>query len=188
MRISKNIALSFAVLTGVILGNVAFYTERYPAFFAQPLSDETRVTLGCIDQSAYSLLDNFRDAVNLKYASEVPAAAKLNWLQTISATASADLTDLGDCYEALLEQADDIDADGKMGEQVEAIVELYEPIFVGEAVNLSKAVREMLSVSTPPVTSSFVRMPAVNSDKFIDKAQIAVNALSMEIARKVVVR
>jgi hypothetical protein len=188
MRISKDFILSSIVVAAIALGNIAFYTERYPAFFSTKLSDDTRISLGCIDQSAYSLLESFRVAENLKYESEIPAAAKLNWLQTISADASSHLTDLGDCYDELLAEDPEIDADGVIGQQIEVIIELYEPIFVGEAVNLSRAVREMLGISTPIVSPSPVRMPAVNSTEFIEKASVAVNELSVEIARKVVVR
>lgn len=188
MRFSKNIALSLIVVTGVVLGNVAFYTERYPAVFAGELSDEARETLGCIDYSAFALMDSFRDAANLKYEPEVPPAAKLNWLQTISTNASAQLGELGDCYDELLAVDEELDADRVMEKHIETIIDLYEPIFVGEAVNLSKTIREMVGISSPSVSPSPVRMPAVDSSEFIDKASIAVNALSSEIGRKVAVR
>jgi hypothetical protein len=188
MRFSRNIALSLTVITGVIAGNAAFYTERYPAVFAQELSDEARQTLGCIDQSAFALMDSFRDAANLKYETEVPTAAKLNWLETISANASVQLGDLGDCYDELLALDENVDTDGVMEKHIETIIDLYEPIFVGEAVNLSKTIREMVGISSQPLSPSPVRMPAVDSREFIDKAFTAVNSLSAEIGRKVVVR
>jgi hypothetical protein len=126
--------------------------------------------------------------VNLKFETEVPAAAKLNWLQTISANASAQLGELGDCYDALLTLDEAIDADGIMEKHIETIIDLYEPIFVGEAVNLSKTIREIVGINTPPVSPSPVRVPPVDSTQFIEKASDAVNALSLEIGRKVAVR
>jgi hypothetical protein len=188
MRFSKNIALSLVVVTGVVLANVAFYTERYPALFTGEMSDKERETLGCIDHSAFALMDHFRDAANLKYETQVPHAAKLNWLQKINADASAELGKLGDCYDELLALDDDLDTDRALKAQIETIIDLYEPIFVGEAVNLSKTIREMVGISSPPISPSPVRMPAVDSKEFIDKASNAVNVLSAEIGRKVVVR
>lgn len=188
MRISKNIALSLAIVTGVVLGNLAFYTERYPVLFAGGLTDKERETLGCIDHSASSLLVKFQEATNLKYETEVPHAAKLGWLQMINTNASAELAHLGDCYDDLLALDNSLDEDGIIKKQVEAIVELYEPIFVGEAVNLSKTIREMVGINSPQISPSPVRKPVVDSHDLIDKASRAVNALSAEIGRTVVVR
>lgn len=188
MRISKNIALSLVVATGVVFGNLAFYTERYPVLFASALTDKERETLGCIDHSAFTLLGHFREAANLKYEEEVPHAAKLGWLQMINTNASAELAHLGDCYDELLTLDDTLDGDGVIKTQVEAIIDIYEPIFVGEAVNLSKTIREMVGINSPQISPSPVPKPSVDSQDLIYKASHAVNALSAEIGRKVVAR
>ena len=182
MRFSKDIALSLVVVAGFVLGNLLLLTERYPDLFSNRLNDKERETLGCIDHSASKLLGHFRDAANLNYEVEIPHAARLGWLQMINTNASVELSHLGDCYEDLLSLDNDLDNDGSMKMQVEIIIELYEPIFVGEAVNLSKTIREMVGVNSPQVSPSPVRKPVIDSNDLIDKASNAVNALSSKIA------
>lgn len=187
MRFSANTALLSVIITGIILGNAAFYISRYPAVFSGGLSDEARLMLGCIDQSAFALMDSFREAAHLKHEFEVPAAVKLNWLQTINANAGVQLGSLGDCYDRLLALEERHDT-SLMERHIETIIDLYEPIFVGEAVLLSKAIREMAGIvgQTEPLPSS--RFPSLYSENFIEKASDAASALSTEISKKVVVR
>lgn len=170
---------------GILAANFAFYTTYKPEWFKLEISDETRAALGCIDNATANLVESFRDASQIKYDTGTEIPGKLGWLRMINDQASIHLQEAGDCHDILAEVDPDFDKGEEIASHIAILADLYEPIFMGEAVNLSKMMREMLGIGTEKVTPSSVRLPTIDSGKSLETAEATFQELSTYIATKV---
>jgi hypothetical protein len=180
MSRKRNILIVTA-LTCIVGANIAFWTSRYHGYFSTGPSPETRQALGCIDKTSQSLIESFRAAVDLKNQHEVPPAARLNWLQSINFDASGQLTELGECYEVLTSLQEMENPYPALEEKINALLDLYEPIFLAEAVGISKEVRELVGRIDSTGRDKDRQLPSDTGEVLLSKAETAVREISSEI-------
>lgn len=175
----RSISLRFSVVAvlGVVALNVALDPDLRPAFLQPALTADVRDALGCIDDGSGNLIDDYRRAIYMGSDDSIEPMTKFFQLKSLTSKASATIEDVQDCYSRLIAANAGVDSNGFIRGSLETLASAYEGIFLGQAITISRAIREQAGVNAQSSNNPKAPTP----DIFIKTAEAAFAKMSAHI-------